>query len=225
MQYKRDSASFAISADARAARDIGEFERARTEVQVLNRQLYYLEIIEQHPTIVLTALLNVSRQGIPGCCTVKFERTLADKVVLLSLEFSDTSGKTEFDTGVSIVNVSSDPKDAVVGDMLRSKSSAQLLQNVRVAQRYYSTRRADAMRVLRRATGEGQALMFLDLLYFSTVTITTLGYGDIIPTSTGACFLVMAESLSGVAYIAFALAFLWPEPKRDLRDAPKEPPE
>lgn len=37
-----------------------------------------------------------------------------------------------------------------------------------------------------------------DFLYFSAVTITTLGYGDILPNSGGIRFLVMIETIAGV---------------------------
>jgi hypothetical protein len=38
----------------------------------------------------------------------------------------------------------------------------------------------------------------LDFLYFSAVTITTVGYGDILPNSTRVRTLVMLESLLGL---------------------------
>lgn len=37
-----------------------------------------------------------------------------------------------------------------------------------------------------------------DFLYFSVVTITTLGYGDILPNSRLVRFFVMIETISGI---------------------------
>jgi hypothetical protein len=46
------------------------------------------------------------------------------------------------------------------------------------------------------------------LLYFSLVTLTTLGYGDIVPISPPARMLAAFEAATGVLYIAFTVARL-----------------
>jgi hypothetical protein len=51
---------------------------------------------------------------------------------------------------------------------------------------------------------------FADFFYFSTVTMTTLGYGDITPNDTKTRMLVASQSLFGVFFVGFALAYLWP---------------
>lgn len=45
-------------------------------------------------------------------------------------------------------------------------------------------------------------------LYFSFVTLTTLGYGDILPVSPGARSLAYAEAVFGVFYMATLVAML-----------------
>lgn len=49
---------------------------------------------------------------------------------------------------------------------------------------------------------------FNDLVYYSFVTITTLGYGDIIPATPLAKALVIIEVIVGVFYIAILVAAL-----------------
>jgi len=49
---------------------------------------------------------------------------------------------------------------------------------------------------------------FADAVYFSFVTITTLGYGDISPVSPMARFLVIMEAIVGVFYMAILVASL-----------------
>ena len=44
--------------------------------------------------------------------------------------------------------------------------------------------------------------------YFSYVTLTTLGYGEITPVSNGARALVMLEAVGGVLYLAVMVASL-----------------
>lgn len=52
----------------------------------------------------------------------------------------------------------------------------------------------------------------LNFMYFSVVTITTLGYGDILPNSTMVRVLVMFESISGVVIMGmFASSIFWNE--------------
>lgn len=49
----------------------------------------------------------------------------------------------------------------------------------------------------------------LDFVYYSTVTLTTLGYGDIVPNSSLARFIVLLNSIAGVFFVAYALVALW----------------
>lgn len=59
----------------------------------------------------------------------------------------------------------------------------------------------------RLATGFGRPL-FWDALYFSGVTLTTIGYGDIIPQSRSMRLLAVCEAATGVALISLAITYL-----------------
>jgi hypothetical protein len=50
-----------------------------------------------------------------------------------------------------------------------------------------------------------------DLLYFSIVTITTLGYGDMVPISKGGRLLVASEAMAGIFLLVLILAAILPE--------------
>jgi len=50
---------------------------------------------------------------------------------------------------------------------------------------------------------------FGSALYFSAITITTLGYGDITPTSSLGMGLVALESIIGIIYIALFSGAIW----------------
>jgi uncharacterized membrane protein len=52
------------------------------------------------------------------------------------------------------------------------------------------------------AGNQGTIPDFADYLYFSFVTLGTVGYGDVSPTTHGARLLAMSEALVGVMYIA-----------------------
>ena len=49
---------------------------------------------------------------------------------------------------------------------------------------------------------------FSDLLYFSYVSLLTIGYGDITPVSSAARMLVVLEGLLGMAFTTVLLAVL-----------------
>jgi hypothetical protein len=47
-----------------------------------------------------------------------------------------------------------------------------------------------------------------DLLYYSYATLTTLGYGDIVPVSNYARYLAVVEAIMGVMYLAIIISRL-----------------
>ena len=57
-------------------------------------------------------------------------------------------------------------------------------------------------------SGVGESDRFSPLLYFSFITLTTLGYGDIVPIHPVARSLAMAEALMGQLYPAILIARL-----------------
>jgi voltage-gated potassium channel Kch len=54
----------------------------------------------------------------------------------------------------------------------------------------------------------GDDLRLMDLQYFSFVTMTTLGYGDVVPVSEIARALAAAEAVIGQIYLAVLVAAL-----------------
>jgi hypothetical protein len=60
-----------------------------------------------------------------------------------------------------------------------------------------------------------------ELLYFSLVTLSTIGYGDVVPLSGEARMLAVLEGVTGVLYIAVTVGILVSGYKRggDQHDA------
>jgi hypothetical protein len=58
------------------------------------------------------------------------------------------------------------------------------------------------------ATTEGTVSTFIDWIYFSFCTLSTLGYGDIVPTSRMSRSLAIGEAISGQLYLAILIARL-----------------
>ncbi len=57
-------------------------------------------------------------------------------------------------------------------------------------------------------TGSGPTDRQTELLYFSLITLSTVGYGDIVPLSGPARIVTALEGMTGVLYIAITVAFL-----------------
>jgi len=62
-----------------------------------------------------------------------------------------------------------------------------------------------------RFAGDSAEARFSDLLYFSYVTLLTVGYGDITPVSAAARTLVVLEGLLGMTFTTVLLAVLVPK--------------
>jgi hypothetical protein len=56
--------------------------------------------------------------------------------------------------------------------------------------------------------GAGQATESTELLYFSFTTLTTLGYGDIVPATLVARHFAVTEAIVGVMYLAVVISRL-----------------
>lgn len=59
------------------------------------------------------------------------------------------------------------------------------------------------------ASGKAVPNGFFDYVYFSAITFSTLGYGDIVPSCLGAKFLAMLEAFTGLTFVNFfTISFL-----------------
>ena len=55
---------------------------------------------------------------------------------------------------------------------------------------------------------KAQSARGVEALYFSGITFTTLGYGDIAPRSTPMRLLALSEALTGFGFISLAVTYL-----------------
>jgi len=58
------------------------------------------------------------------------------------------------------------------------------------------------------AGGTQQTMAGFDALYFSFITLSTVGYGDITPVSKIARWLAAAEAMTGLLYVTVLIARL-----------------
>lgn len=67
--------------------------------------------------------------------------------------------------------------------------------------------------------GHDHVITWSDFIYFSFITLTTVGYGDVIPSSNFTRGLAVLESIAGVLYVAVLIAQLVIDRRMDLDGA------
>ncbi len=72
-------------------------------------------------------------------------------------------------------------------------------------------------------SGAAMADRSSELLYFSLVTLSTIGYGDVVPLSAEVRMLAALEGVTGVLYIAITVALLVGSYKQQRSDEPRPP--
>jgi len=94
-------------------------------------------------------------------------------------------------------------------DMIFGAISVYLLMGITWATAYMSLEGSDISAFLiNHGNGIGGLPAFSDFLYFSFITLTTVGYGDIIPLSATARSLAYLEAVSGTLFMAVFIARL-----------------
>jgi len=96
--------------------------------------------------------------------------------------------------------------DRVDAEMIYGAIAGYLLLGVIWAMLYTVTETLQPGSFTLTATGDTRP--WDDLLYYSFVTLTTLGYGDVLPLSSRARSLAVLEAVTGVFYVAVLVARL-----------------
>src|SRR5664279_494522 len=73
-------------------------------------------------------------------------------------------------------------------------------------------------------TGAAEMNRRSELLYFSLVTLSTIGYGDVVPISGEARMLAALEGVTGVLYVAITVALLVSAYKQQGKSGETAPP-
>lgn len=93
----------------------------------------------------------------------------------------------------------------IIHGMLKVKNKYELFLFIDKIIKQLRTVRNTQLKSLNKIIYKNANLGFLDFFYFSTITITTTGYGDITPNSRIVRIIVSIQTLFGILFIAFAL--------------------
>jgi voltage-gated potassium channel len=110
-----------------------------------------------------------------------------------------------FVTGVFIWTVLSDP--SVTADTLAGAVSAYLLVGITYGLAYWMIEQL-APGSFRQTVEPGTSIKPTDYVFFSFVTLTTLGYGDIVPWGGHAKSVAITEAVIGIMYPAVLIGRL-----------------
>jgi hypothetical protein len=98
----------------------------------------------------------------------------------------------------------------LVENIARSKTEPEFASHLNQLINVERRERDASLAILRSIAIRRPGLDKIDYWYFSTITMTTVGYGDILPNNSSSRLLVMGQILVGVFYLVFALQLLWP---------------
>lgn len=162
--------------------------------------------------VLLAALYAVSRQKrvLLLACSLGIPALLATAVSLATAALAAhiVAGIADvlffgFTTAVLLYHVLADRE--VTADTLYGAVCVYLLSGVMWASLYGLVERIQPHSF---QASSGQGVTVPDLLFFSYVTLTTLGYGDITPVTPPARSLTVVEAIFGVLYNALLIARL-----------------
>lgn len=162
--------------------------------------------------VVLAAIYSVSRQrrllllacalGIPALLTTAVSIATANPFAAIVSKITDVLF-FGFTTAVLLHHVLADRE--VTADTLYGAACVYLLSGLTWSLLYGLV---ELLHPGSFQTASGQGVTWSDLLFFSFVTLTTLGYGDITPVSSPARSLATVQAVFGVLYNAILIARL-----------------
>jgi voltage-gated potassium channel Kch len=96
----------------------------------------------------------------------------------------------------AIIVVISNDNDELIND-LNNNENIDFVSLIKESRYFFNS----DVEELKKISNGFRSYSLIDYMYFSTITITTTGYGDILPNSTRVRCLVMIESIIGVILI------------------------
>lgn len=225
---------FAFSTGIEEGRALQDFKSQYDQLITLNSKLYMLAIVQGdiprssaalRTKVQFTNPSKAERESDRGFvpvteqCKIRLRSDLAGGpgagwIVssLLEIRYRDEYFVFGGDNGF-------DRESRVVGRLFDSTGGADFRDSIKNLIDVVSLKRQHAVGRLRSLVSAKPEWKLIDFIYFSAVTLTTLGYGDIVPNSSMARGVVLANCVVGVFFMAFALVFLWPSVQGEARGA------
>jgi len=206
--YRRDPMNFQFTSISSIVRTEEVFEDYYRKLRDVQYKLYLLAVVEANPESGLSAVRNARKW-------VNIDDNIKMQYWIHVAEFgSIIPFFTIYDGDIKVEFFSLDVLDGSL-ELVLSLSMAKSIDDFKTKLgrliEYYKRERKELCGHIARAVKADAPWDFIDFVYFSTVTMTTLGYGDVVPNSRVARLCVAAQTLFGISYLGFALFFLWPK--------------
>jgi len=206
-QFQRRPDAFLVNTEGKEGKALQVFDDTYNSVREYNRRLYYLSLLEAHPQAGASAVTNSGRNvSIDTTHTVKYSILWGSyNTTIFFNVYEDEVEVLDYDTTNPI-----DPITPLIGGLSHGKDAEAFLHRLRALIDHQESERNRLLAELKRAVSGDMPWDFLDFVYFSSVTMTTLGYGDIVPNARLTRLTVMSQAILGICYLGFSLMFIWP---------------
>jgi Ion channel len=206
--YLRSASSFSAPSPSALREQAYSFDTTYNSIQDISRRMFLLATLDRNRSDVAQCLTEFDGKWITlrDNISMRCVAVAAEPVgVVRGLEVKDGPNVVHFNYGTfnRDINVRTRP-------LLDEPENVAV--NILRLSRVYQNERDAQLTELDILSRQPVRYRYLDFLYFSTVTATTLGYGDIVPITRTARMSVMAQALLALSYVAFGLTFLWPPP-------------
>jgi hypothetical protein len=182
-----------------------------TDLREQQRRLFLVALLQARPEIGFAAAASL-RDGAAK------RLSLAAGIEVEFASIPDPPGGEEFhlfmyDRGQQVgldawEGVMLHPDHEWVADLALADSVATFREGTGRLVAVYEQRSRKSIQAIQAALASRPEWELLDFCYFSAITLTTVGYGDIVPNSRLVRMLVMSQAIIGIAYVGFALAIL-----------------
>lgn len=182
------------------------FDETLKSLAALSHQLYLLTLLESNPGAVVQANQNRGQWVTVDRTTELYVELLVGPgtgAVAHVVRLRHNGLETQFRTDNPL-----DPRTIATSRLVDVTTVDEARACVRQLIQLFDRDRLRTAGRIDRLLSDAP-LDFVDFLYFSCTTITTVGYGDIVPNSRQARLAVMGEAALGVIYLTFALSVLW----------------
>jgi hypothetical protein len=202
--------NFKFSDSIKTEKATNQFENSISDLLSLNEELYILTLLHSEPEVLFKAAKEDTFFKITRTKGYFFD---VDKKVRMASITNFVPPETVFIEilyedkvfsygGTNIFN----PEYWIVKHLINTSSARDAQKTLNNLIKLLQERRSKLKVKIKENIQMTSSWNFFDFLYFSTVTITTLGYGDIIPNSTPLRVTVITETIIGILFLAYALS-------------------
>lgn len=217
MYYKNPN-NFYVANNIQNGKLINDFNDKFEELQTTDKKIFLLSLLQKDidTTFLAVKEYNKSENGPTHKLDYGYSFHFYQHTTYAAPAGSSTTHKIVFtkpnEANIEILDTEfstwAELGDYIIGDMFLVKEKTILLEKIQSLISNLQSRRLGEIKTVNDILSLNSNLSFIDFLYFSTITLTTTGYGDIVPNSTLVRKIVILQTIFGVMFIAFGLSLL-----------------